>query len=249
MQQLKVLFASAILASVVGCGGSGSNPTGSAHLGGTEMQEYEAILPDGSPMEIEIVRNSDGIWMGEFAVAAETGEFAYQVGSFCGQINGDQVAASCTASDGTEFTLSGTATPTGFVLTRSDAPGATLTFTLVSPSPAYLASRGEASFQMDGGGTKGRATFNTNPYAVHGTITEYRGTWNSLPVTFWAYDSGHASVVTSVDALCLQTSSFSGYRLSDFPTKSVTSSAGYMTAYNTTLKTQIKFKTVVTASP
>ena len=79
-------------------------------------------------------------------------------------------------------------------------------------------------------------------------MTEYRGAWLGLNVTFWAYSSGYASIVTYVDPMCIITSNITPYRLSDFST--VTSSGtGIMTMYSSVVRAQIKVKFVPTVSP
>jgi hypothetical protein len=238
----------AVALALNGCGGSNSH-VNAGRVGGTPMSEFEAILPDGSPMEIEILANDGERWSGEFAVAAETGPYAFQVGSFVGTVSGNRLNAVCEAVDGTEFTIDGTGNgDKGFKLTRSDIPGTVLNFQPVTPM-ATTPSRGETSFYLNTGGTNGRVILNSSPYAVHGTIAEYRGSWNNLPTTFWAYESGTGSLVIYIDPLCVATSVFSNYRLADFPTKTVSSSTGQMTMYSTAIRAQVKFKTAVTASP
>lgn len=201
-------------------------------------------------MEIEILDNENGIWAGEFAVAAETGPYAHQVGSFEGKVSGNTLTATCELPDGTEFTLSGTANGNkSMTLTRSDIPGTPLTFlpvTLMTPA----ASRGEVSFKLTTGGTDGRVVLNDSPVSVQagGTMTEYRGTWQGVSVTYWQYSSGYASVVIYVDPVCIITANFNSYRFSNFPTTTVTG-AGRMTMYSSVTRTQIKVAFTPTASP
>src|SRR5450432_240735 len=94
---------------LIGCGGSSSNPTGVPQEGGTSLSQFQATLPDGSVMELEILANDSLNWSGEYAVAAETGPYAFQDGTFDGTINGEAVTLNCDNDDGTSFTMTGTA--------------------------------------------------------------------------------------------------------------------------------------------
>ena len=215
------------------------------------MSEFSAILPDGSPMVIEILDNEHGLWVGEFAVATETGPYAHQTGSFEGTLSGNVLNATCEVFDGTEFTMTGTADgDKSLSLTRSDIPGVVLTFLPVTPLPAAMASRSDASFHFTAGSTNGRVVISSSPHAIHsnGTLTEYRGAWLGMPVTYWAYSSGYASCVIYVDPMCIITSNFAVYKLTDFPTATVTGT-GQMTMYSSVIKAQVKVKITTTGSP
>src|ERR1022692_1513229 len=75
-----------------GCGGSSSISSASgASVGGTSLSQYQATMPDGSVMELEILTNDDLNWSGEYAVSAQTGPYAFQDGTFDGTKNGDSV--------------------------------------------------------------------------------------------------------------------------------------------------------------
>src|SRR6185312_17014421 len=103
--------------AMCGCGGSSSVPSGTE--GGASLSQFQATLPDGSPMELEILSNDNLTWSGEYAVAAESGAYAHQNGTFVGTISGNSVTMNCVNNDGTTFTMSGTANGNqGFSLTR-----------------------------------------------------------------------------------------------------------------------------------
>lgn len=232
-----------------GCGGSSSGSNGNPG-GGTAFSEYSANLPDGSPMIIEVLADENGVWAGEFVVATETGAYAHQVGSFEGIISGRNIAATGEIMGGDEFQMNGTINSDGsWSLTRSDIP-ATLTFRPV-PHTEPAQARGEASFNFNTGTNSGRVVLNSTPYAVHngGEITEYRGKWNNLDATFWSYRSGLGNLVIYVDPMCIATSVWTSYRISDFPTATVASSNGYMTMFSSITRQQVRFRTSVTASP
>jgi len=234
-----------------GCGGSSSVSSGSGNeIGGVPLSQYQAILPDGSPMEIEILANDNLAWSGEFAVAAETGPYAHQVGSFEGKVSGTTVSATCEAIGGTEFELTGTVNSASTMqLTRSDIPGTVLNFTLVKPQNPK--ARADTSFNMNTNGSNGRVTMSTNPFSVQGggTMTEYRGTWLGLNVTFWAYSSGFATIVTYINDFAISTANFANYKLSDFGTASQTSSSGQVSVYSGVTKSQFKYRTTTQVSP
>ncbi len=236
-----------------GCGGS-SNVSNSSEMGGLPLSQYQATLPDGSPMEIEILANDDRAWEGEFAVAAETGPYAHQVGTFVGTVSGNKLSASCETPDGVSFDMTGTANSTGFQVTRSDIPGVVLNFQPVTPMP-QKGSRADTSFNLSTGsstgsyGTSGRVTISTSPYSVQGTLTEYRGTWLGLNVTFWSYSSGFASVVTYCNDYAVNTANFANYKLSDFATARLSTTAGRTSVYSAVTRSQFQFPNQSNASP
>lgn len=212
------------------------------------MSDYEATMPDGSVMVIEVLNNDHGMWVGEFVVSAETGPHAFEVGSFEGKVSGNNLTAVCEPVNGEEFQLEGVAHGSeSMQLTRSDMPGVTLDFHVVAGrSPG----RADVSFLLTTGGTNNRVIINSTPYAYHGTtITEYRGSWNGLPTTFWAYSSGTANVVIYVDPLVIETVVFGNYPISAFSTATVAASTAQTTVYSNTIKAQVKFKGSATASP
>ena len=232
-----------------GCGGSSSSSGGTPTIGASK--EFQANLPDGSSMVLEVFTDSAGVWSGEFAVAAETGPYAHQVGSFEGTDSGSSVTAVCETSDGTQFTISGTKNGAkSYQLTRSDVAGTVLTFLPVTAS-AGAASRADTSFNLNVGGTSGQVTVSTTPASIQGggTMYEYRGTWQGVPATFWSYTSGYATVVLYVDPFAIDTVSFLSYKLTDFPTATKDSSSARVTVYSTVTKSQFRFDSKATASP
>lgn len=236
-----------------GCGGSDS-PAIDIHPGGGSLSpQYTATLPDGSPMDIEVVDEGDGMVSGSFAVAAVTGPYAFQVGAFEGSISGGDVTMYCTTSDGaTQFQMSGTQSSSGFELTRSDIAGTVLHFTFEAPDSQFE-TRGDVStnFSTSQRGTSGKLTLSTTPYSVQGggTLTEYRGTWLGVPATFWQYSTGQSNIVTYVDNITVDSTTFSSYKISDVPTASVTSGSGTLTAYSNTSRQQYRFNHVATCTP
>jgi len=223
-------------------------------VGGAPLSQYEAILPDGSAMEIEILANDKLAWEGEFAVATETGPYAHQTGSFEGTVSGKTLTATCEAVDGTTFTLTGTANGTSLQLTRSDIPGTVLNFQPVQPlSPA--ATRADTSFNLKTGGSTGstgstgRVTLSTSPYSVQGTMTEYRGTWLGLNLTYWAYSSGYASMVIYCNDYAVETANFNTLRISDLGTVTQIGTSGRISVYSPVTKSQFHFPNISTVSP
>ena len=199
-------------------------------------------------MELEIFSNDKLSWSGDYAVSAESGPYAYQDGSFDGTINGDSVTLNCVNDDGTTFTMAGTANgDNGFKLTRSDIPSTALSFTPVA-SPA-IQERAEVSFNLNTTGASGRCVFSDQPYASYTGMTEYRGTWQGLKVTFWAYSTGYANIVIYVNDYAIDSLSYSTYRLSDFSSVTKSCSSGCMNVYSPVTKQILKFGAVGTVSP
>ncbi len=231
-----------------GCGGSSSDSTSNGPVGGASLSEYRATLPDGSVMVLEILANDNLNWEGEYAVSAETGVYAHQVGDFDGTISGNDVSMNCSNNDGSSFTMTGTAQgDQGFHLTRSDIPGVVLNFTLVTA--ANKATRADVSFNLNVGSSSGRCTISDQPYSANSSMTEYRGNWLGCKVTFWAYTSGYAAIVTYVNDYCINNVTLSSYRLSDFSSVSKAASSGRVTAYNPTSRTNINFGGGASVSP
>jgi len=242
------IVVSSLLIGLCGCGGSSSVSSGSATVGGTSLSQYQATLPDGSTMEIEILSNDSLSWSGEYAVSAETGPYAYQDGTFDGTITGDSVTLNCDNDDGTSFTMTGTADGNGgFQLTRSDIPGTVLNFTSVA-APKHK-SLADVSFNLNVTGTNGRCVLSDQPYSNSNGLTEYRGTWQGLKVTFWAYSSGYANIVIYVNDYAIDSLNYLSYRLTDFSTVSKNSSSAYMNVYSPVTKVILKFGAVGAVSP
>ena len=199
-------------------------------------------------MELEIFANDSSAWSGNFAVAAETGVYAHQTGSFEGTVTKNSINATCVAEDGTVFQLSGTANgDSSFSLTRSDLPGTVLTFLPVTQSGPV--KNADTSFVLNAAGSSGRLVMSTTPFSVQGTLTEYRGTWLGLNATFWAYSSGYASIVIYVNDFAISTSNFSNYKLSDFGTAKLTAGSGRVSVYSTVTKAQTQFGNLASVSP
>jgi hypothetical protein len=237
----------ALFLALNGCGGSTSTPT-SGIVGGSAFSEFRGTLPDGSLMAIEILDNTAGHWAGDFAVMTETGAFAHQTGSFEGSITGNAVHATCETVDGAEFTLDGTAHgDVDLQLTRSDIPGTVLSFDAVRGSAP--AARADLTFNLNTGSTNARVTLSGTPYSSTNLMTEYRGTWSRVPVTFWAYPSGFASIVIYADPQCINVSNFASYKITDFPSATKNSDVSQTSTYSTVAKTQLKFRGTVTVSP
>jgi len=229
------------------CGGSGSS-NGLGGGGGAAGQEFTATLPDGSPMVIEIVSTEPGDWDGEFVVGAATGPYAHQMGVFSGTAESGHLTATCTNGAGLDFALSGSVLSNGSLsLTRSDIPGTILTFSPVAAPQTK--SRAEASFNFYGGSSSGRVTISTTPYANHGDFREYRGTWRSLPITFYSFDSGNGQLAIPTNDHSQAMITFFNYRISDFGTKTVNSVTAYTHAYSTVTKQFTSYGFTGTASP
>ena len=244
-----MISCTAIFALMAGCGGDG---TDSSMVGGAPLSQFEAMLPDGSMMEIEILADDSVAWDGEFAVATETGPYAHQTGTFMGTISGNRVSANCEPVEGESFTLTGSANGKGLKLTRSDIPETALNFVPVVP---MAASRGEVSFTLSTGtgtgstGTSGKATISTLPYSVHSSMTEYRGTWLGLNFTFWAYTSGYASVITYVNDYAINSANFQNLKISDLGASRLASSSGRLSVYSPVTKSQFQFPNTTNVAP
>jgi len=205
--------------------------SGEVGIGGTSSQQFRAILPDGSPMEIDIIGNDSFGWSGDFAVSAETGPFAFQVGRFHGSITGTSIAANCITGDGTEFTLNGTANGSSRLsLTRSDIPGIVLDFELLKPPATLQKPMAEVGFTLNTGKTSGRLTISDQPFYSDPNMKRYRGTWQGLPAQFVAYSNGSAWVDSGTESAYSLTS-ISNYRLTDFATATRSSNSGEIGMY------------------
>jgi len=200
-------------------------------------------------MELEILTNDSLNYQGEYAVSAETGPYAHQDGTFDGTISGNSVTMNCGNDDGTSFTMTGTANgDQGFKLTRSDIPGTVLNFTPVA-APA-VKTRANVSFNLNANGSSGPCVLSDQAYSSANGITEYRGTWQSCKVTFWAYSSGYANIVVYVNDYAIDNITVSSYRLSDFTTATKTASSASISLYNPISKVVMRFGGgVTTVSP
>lgn len=204
-------------------------------------------------MVLVVENRETGKWTGEFAIGGQKGPHSEQAGFFRGTASGNQVEATCETPDGGTFKIEGTvASDNSLALTRSDIPGSALAFRAVAPLPAGN-TRGDASFLLTTGGTNGRVTVSTSPSSVtvsgSTTISEHRGTWQGVPVIFWAYSSGTANLTIYIDPMCVSSQVFATYRFADFSTKTVVAGNGQMTMYSSVTRTQIKYKVTPTASP
>lgn len=220
---LKILLTLAAISVLLvsnGCGGSDSSSGPGTVLGGGSDTIFVGKLPDGSPMVLEVFTNTGKSWTGDFAVAAETGPYAYQTGAFEGSVEGTVVNATCEMGDGTEFELTGTANQDGSLeLMRSDIPGKTLRF---APTTATSQkSRADHSFTISTGHTSGRATVSDQPRYNQNGMRAYDGKWNGTPIRLWSYDSGRASLNIYLDNRFISTTILLSYRLADFPTATV----------------------------
>lgn len=233
-----------------GCGGSGSSGS-TGNPGGVALEEFSATLPDGSPMEIEIFTNHDGIWAGEFAVATETGPYAHQVGAFQGTSENGTLSATCECIDGTEFTLTGRELSNGSLsLTRSDIPGTTLAFNALAASHAQ--TRADVSFTLTNSGTSGssgRATISTTPYFSNADAKEYRGKWRGLDITLFMYTAGICMITIRINDYTINTLYYLNYKLSDVGVATATSGTGSISGYNATTRETTKYGSVATLSP
>ncbi|RYG43697.1 hypothetical protein EON79_16495 [bacterium] len=209
-----------LLMCLSGCGGSDSSSESGAIGGGSETI-FVGTLPDGAPMILEVFAHSGKSWTGDFAVASETGPYAFQTGAFEGSIEGMVVNATCETGDGTEFQLTGSANQDGSLdLMRSDIPGKTLRFVPQTVTPRR--TRADRSFTINTGHTRGRATVSDQPRHEMNGVRAYDGFWNGTPIRIWSYDSGRASLNIYLDYRFISTTILSSYRLSDFPTATVT---------------------------
>lgn len=231
-----------------GCGGLSGDSTSNGPVGGASLSEYRATLPDGSMMVLEILADNNLNWEGEYAVSAESGVYAHQVGDFNGTISGNNVSLNCSNNDGSSFTMTGTAQGgQGFHLTRSDIPGVVLNFTLVTP--ASKPTRANVSFNLNVNSSSGRCTISDQPYSTNSSMTEYRGNWLGCKVTFWSYASGYAAIVIYVNDFCINNVTLMSYRLSDFSSVTKAASSGRVTAYNPTARANINFGGSASVSP
>lgn len=201
-------------------------------------------------MALVVLGRENGTVAGSFAVA---GGDANQAGAFQGTASGNEIDFKCVADDGEEFTLSGRKdSGDTLTLTRSDFPGKPITFRPLAELPGS-GSRGPVSFLLTTGGTNGRVTVESIPASVTSaggtTISEHKGTWQGVPVIFWAYSSGTANLTIYIDPMCVSSQVFSNYRLSDFGTKTVLAGTGQMTMYSSVTRTQIKYRVTPTVSP
>jgi len=244
MTKLRWAGALCALALVLnGCGGSISSGSSVNTGGGTASRQYTATLPDGSPMDIEVVDEGAGEISGSFAVAATTGPYALEAGSFDGAVTGNSVSVDCTTADGDEFQMTGKQGSNGFQLTRSDIPGTVLLFTLEAPSArprAVPTSSVQTNLTLGTSGTTGKLTISTSAYSVQGPLTEYRGTFAGVPATFWQYNTGQSSIVLGIDPISLDTATYASLRLTDLPTVKAGTSAATMTTYSTITKTSFR---------
>jgi len=199
-------------------------------------------------MELEILVDDGQVLSGEFAVASISGADADQTGTFEGAVSGNTLNATADLEDGTSIQLTGTISESGLKLTRSDIPGTVLDFTPVTPSNAAK-TRADVSFNLNVVGTSGRCVISDQPYSVQGVLTEYRGTWQGLKTTFWAYSSGYANITINVNDYAIESINLSNYRLSDFTTVTKASSSGYMNVYSPVTKVILKFGSTATVSP
>ena len=231
-----------------GCGGGSSLSSGTPREGGASLSQFQATMPDGSTMELEILSNDNLSWSGDYAVSAETGPYAYEDGTFDGTISGDNVTLTCLNDDGTSFTMTGTSNgDSGFKLTRSDIPGTVLSFTSVPPP--RVTSLATVSFNLNVTGTSGRCNLSDQPYSRQGNMTEYHGTWQGLTVIFWAYDSGYANIVIYINDYAIDSLTYASYKLSDFTSVTKNSNSGYVNVYSPVTKVILKFGAVGTVSP
>ncbi len=148
----------------------------------------------------------------------------------------------CDNDDGTSFTMTGTASgDNGFKLTRSDIPGTVLNFTPVTPSKVRAAA--DVSFNLNANGTSGRCVISDQPYSNNSGITEYRGTWQSCKVTFWAYSTGYANIVVYINDYAIYNVTLASYRLTDFfrPSRRPQAQRASRYSYNPTSKVVMRF--------
>ncbi len=180
-----------------GCGGSGSGSSPST--GGSDFEVFEATLPDGSPMTLEVYYNTGSQWEGAFEVDATAGPYASQAGTFGGSISGKNVTAVCALSDGGTFQLVGIANgDAGMKLTRSDIPGNVLAFKPVAGTAAMTTGTFKITYTLGlayASNMTGTAIFQSTPFD-YGYMQQFSGTWQSFPIRLNVSDFG---VVVTVD--------------------------------------------------
>jgi hypothetical protein len=203
-----------------GCGGSTSGSGPGNPLAGREASEYVATLPDGSPMMLEVLPDSGEHWNGDFAVAAETGIFAFQQGVFEGSVKGAEIEATCETGEGIEFQLTGRLNSDGSLdLVRSDISSQTLHFVRQT---APKSSRANKSFILNTGLMTGTAIISDQPDSNFTGVKGYSGSWNGAFVRVWLYDSGWAAInVHPGNKMAVSSKRFL-FKLVDFATKTTT---------------------------
>jgi hypothetical protein len=246
--RISLLLASLFFA-LTGCGGSNGVGSTADPAGGVSLSQYQATLPDGSPMEMEIFADDSNGWSGNFAVASVTGPYAEQTGSFQGTVTNGAVNATGDIDSGGTFQLTGTDDgDAGFHLTRSDLPGVVLNFTKVA-APTK-GSRATVTFKLDGNGTSGQCALSDQPFSSTNGITEYRGTWQSCKVTFWSYSTGYANIVIYVNDFAIYNITLASYRLSDFASVTKAASSASLSIYNPISKVVMRYNAAAsTVSP
>lgn len=222
--KIRYLFLAPFLAlAFSGCGGSssGSNlASGSAIANGAE---YMGSLSDGTQMMLEFFDAPAGSVSGEFIMGTETGEFAFQMGEFRGTYDGNTFNAEAETLDGKTFTLSGTRSGQNLLLTRSDVPGQTLTFTL--QVHVAVTSRAAKSCALATGNNSNlnlKGTIDDVPYASSAWAKEYRGTLDGHNASLFIYNGGSAALSVNMgwyggNLMC----SFSGISIGDVGSKTL----------------------------
>jgi len=218
---------------LLGCGGSGDSH--GTNGGDTQAALYQAALPDGSPMILELSAGSGGVWSGGFEVDATTGTYADQTGAFGGGISGATIRAQGITNKGQEFDLTGTATTNGFQLTRSDIPGVVLNFSRIASAASE--TRSTVSCHVTMGGTTGLATFSTTPeFTSSSGMKSYAGSLNGVRIFMVVYPNHTTSLECNLGVNTANTiSTFNNYTIDDVATKTITASPSYVVVSSYTI--------------
>ncbi|WP_025228317.1 hypothetical protein [Fimbriimonas ginsengisoli] len=192
-----------------GCGGNSSSQTKSAVLADDTL--YVASLPDGFQMSIDLDREKDGTYEGDYEVEDPGVDEDHAGGFLSGTIEGTTVHLTCLANNGATFTLDGTVKPNNVLsLTRSDVGGAALEFAPITrPLPATRATRNFTFGCGESGDAKSVASIDTAPtYVFASGAKQYKGTWLGFPVEFTTFTDGKAYITVQIPYQQMRTNNF-----------------------------------------
>jgi len=191
MSRLFVLGAAVFL--LAGCSGSGASTAAPAAL---ESSSFSALLPDGSPMSLNVESGQPSFFDADFWVLSQAGADAFEGGSCYGDVSGQTVQAACVDETGANFQLTGQAVQGGYDLTRSDIPGSTLQFRSSDVIQATTLTTIQFPYQIDIAGSY-RAT-------VKGVIndgnvaSELKGTFALMPTTVVFYGQSFTTITVDI---------------------------------------------------
>lgn len=181
----KRLIVAAVALVALGCGGS---DTALATVPTTAT--YFAMLPDGSEMSVDTVRQPDGRYEGEFFIDSASGDSPRSAGELGGTITSGAVHLSCTSLAGDQFTLDGTTTRNGeLTLTKSDIGGSPVTF---RQAPRSVGGRSPINFTLKLGPSAdalGTATIDSVPtHSYSNGAKKYLGKWRQNVLSVFIKD-------------------------------------------------------------